>query len=46
MVFFATTENPNVMMGENHNAQSSEYIIIHEDELYIVSTTPEQFCIC
>ena len=30
------------MMRENHNSQYSEYIIIYEDELYIVSTTPEQ----
>ena len=42
MGFYATTENPNVMMRENHNTQSSEYIIIYEDELYIVSTTPEE----
>ena len=42
MGFYATTENPNVMMRENHNTQSSEYIIIFEDELYIVSTTPEE----
>ena len=30
------------MMRENHNTQSSEYIIIYEDGLYIVSTTPEE----
>ena len=42
MGFYATTENPNVVMRENHTTQSSEYIIIHEDELYIVSTTPEE----
>ena len=35
-------ENPNVMMRENHNTQSSEYIIICQDGLYIVSTTPEE----
>ena len=40
MGFYATTENPHVMIRENHNTQSSEYIIIYEDELYIVSTTP------
>ena len=28
MGFYVTTENPNVMMRENHNTQSSEYIII------------------
>ena len=39
---YVTTENPNVMMRENHNTQSSEYIIIYENELYIVSTTPEE----
>ena len=33
MGFYATTENPNVMMRENQNTQSSEYIIIYEDEL-------------
>ena len=41
MGFYATTDNPCVMMRENQNTQSSEYIIIYEDELYIVSTTPE-----
>ena len=43
MGFYVTTENPNVMMTENHrsNTQSSEYIIICQDGLYIVSTTPE-----
>ena len=41
MGFNATTENPNEMMRENHNAHCSEYIIIYEDELYIVSTTPD-----
>ena len=42
MGFYVTTENPNVMMRENHTTPSSEYIIIHENELYIVSTTPEE----
>ena len=42
MGFYVTTENPNVMMRENHNTQSSEYIIICQDGLYIVSTTPEE----
>ena len=40
--FYVTTENPNVMMRETHNTQSSEYIIICQDGLYIVSTTPEE----
>ena len=30
------------MMRENHKTQSSEYIVICQDELYIVSTTPEE----
>ena len=42
MGFYVTTENPNVMMRDNHNTQSSEYIIICQDGLYIVSTTPEE----
>ena len=29
----------NLMLRENHNAQSSEYIIICHDGLFIVSTT-------
>ena len=39
MGYYATTENPNVMMRENHSTQSPGYI---EDELYIVSITPEE----
>ena len=31
------------MMRENHNTQSSEYIIICQDGLFIVSTTPDEF---
>ena len=31
-----------IIMRENHNTQSSEYISIYEDELYIVSITPEE----
>ena len=42
MGFYVTTENLNVMMRENHNTQSSEYIIICQDGLYIVSTTPDE----
>ena len=45
MGFYVTTENPNVMMRESHNTQSSEYIIICQDGLYIVSTTPEEIFI-
>ena len=40
MGFYITTENQNVMMRENHDTQSSEYIIICQDGLFIVSTTP------
>ena len=42
MGFYVTTENPNVMMKENPNTQSFEHIIICQDELYIVSTTPDE----
>ena len=42
MGFYVTTENSNVMMRENHKTQPSEYIIICQDGLYIVSTTPEE----
>ena len=38
----ATTENSNVMMRENHNTQSCEYIIICQNGLYIASTTPQE----
>ena len=41
MGFYVTTENPNVMMRENHNTKSCEYIIICQDGLCIASTTPE-----
>ena len=40
--FYVTTENPNVMMRENHNTQSSEYIIICQNGLFIVSTTTDE----
>ena len=46
MGFYATTENPNMMMRENHTTQSSEYIIIYEDELYIVALHLKKFCRC
>ena len=42
MGFYSPTDNPNVMMRENHNTQSCEYIIIYQDELYIVLATPEE----
>ena len=42
MGFYTTTENPSVMMRENHNTQSSEHIIIYHHELYIASISPEE----
>ena len=42
MGFYVTTENPNLMMRENHKTKSSEYIFICQDDLYIASTTPEE----
>ena len=42
MGFYVTTENPNVMMRENHRTKSSEYIFMCQDDLYIASTTPEE----
>ena len=42
MGFYVTTENPNVMMRENHTAQSCEYRIICQNGLYIASITPEE----
>ena len=41
MGFYVTTENPNLMMRDNHKTQSCEYIIICQDGLYIASTEPE-----
>ena len=42
MGFYVTKENPNVMMTENHETKSSEYIFICQNDLYIASTTPEE----
>ena len=42
MGFYVTTENPNLMIRENHETKSSEYIFICQDDLYIASTTPEE----
>ena len=39
MGFYYTTENPCVKMRVNHKTQSSECIIIHQDKLYIASST-------
>ena len=41
MGFYITTGNPNVLMREKHDTQSSEYIIICQSGLYIVSATPD-----
>ena len=41
MGFYPTTENPCVMMRENHKTKSCGYLIIYQDELYITSTTLE-----
>ena len=42
MDFYHTTENPCVMMRANHETKSSECIIIHQDELYIASSTLQE----
>ena len=42
MGFYHTTENPCVMMRVNHKTQSCECIIIHQEELYIASSTLEE----
>ena len=42
MVFYHTTENLCVMMRVNHRTTSCEYIIIHQDELYIASSTLQE----
>ena len=40
--FYPTTENPCVMMRVNHKTKSCEYIILHQDELYIASSTLQE----
>ena len=42
MGFYHTTENPCVMMSAKHNTKSCECIIIHQDELYIASSTLQE----
>ena len=42
MGFYHTTENPCVMMRAKHNTKSCECIIIHQDELYISSSTLQE----
>ena len=41
MDFYHTTENPCVMMRAKHNT-TCECIIIHQDELYIASSTLQE----
>ena len=41
--FYHTTENPCVKMRVNHKTKSYECIIIHQDELYIASSTLKKF---
>ena len=42
MGFYHTTENPCVMMRAKHNTKSCECIIIHQDEVYIASSTLQE----
>ena len=42
MGFYHTTKNPCVMMRVNHKTKSCESIIIHQDELYIASSTLQE----
>ena len=42
MSFYHTTENPCVMMRVNHKTKSCECIILHQDELYIASSTLQE----
>ena len=39
MGFYHTTENPCAIMRANHKTKSCECIILHQDELYIASST-------
>ena len=40
--FYHATENPCVMMRVDHKTKSCECIIIHQDELYIASSTLQE----
>ena len=42
MGFYHTTENSCVMMRVNHKMNSCECIIIHQDKLYVASSTPQE----
>ena len=42
MGFYPPTENPCVMMRENLKTDSSKYIVIYRDDLYMASSTSEE----
>ena len=42
MGFYPTTENPCIKMRVNHKTKSCECIIIHQDELYIATSTLQE----
>ena len=42
MDFYHTTENPCVMMRANHKTKSCQCIILHQDELYIASSSIQE----
>ena len=42
MGFYHTTENPCVMIRVNHKTKLCECIIVHQDELYIASSTLQE----
>ena len=42
MGFYHTTDNPCIKMRVNHKTKSCECIIIHQDELYIASSTLQE----
>ena len=43
MGFYHTAEYPCVMLRVSHETKSCECIIIHQDELYIASSTIQKF---
>ena len=46
MSFYPTTENPCVMMRENHKTKSCECIIIHQDEFYCIKYLSRNYSHC
>ena len=42
MGFYPTTENTCVKKRVNHKKKSCEYMIVHQDELYIASNTLQE----